>query len=363
MRILHLADTHLDRVFGAAEDRRDAARRRTGLRDALSRALAAGRVEGVDAVVLAGDVYEHASVTADTVAFLARELERAAVPVLVTPGNHDPHVAGSAWQLTAWPANVHVFTADRVEPFELAGDVVVWGAAFCAATAPAGVPDGFVAPADGRTHLLALHAALTGERWADEGRHRSVTRAQLEATGAARILLGHFHDGYDDGLLCYPGSPEPLGWGERHGNHGASLVTIDGGRVTARHIPIATRRYVERAVSVAGAASSADVEAIATAAAASEAGACLRLVLQGEIAPGCTVDLDALSERLGDGLEELVLVDRTRPAYDLEAIARERSVRGRFVGRMLRSDDPAAGEAVLAGLRALDGHAEVLGAR
>jgi hypothetical protein len=30
---------------------------------------------------------------------------------------------------------------------------------------------------------------------------------------------------------------------------------------------------------------------------------------------------------------------------------------------MLRSDDPVAGEAVLAGLRALDGHAEVLGAR
>src|SRR6476620_745412 len=82
MNVLHLADTHLDRVFGAAEDRRDAARRRAGLRDALSRALAAGRVEGVDAVVLAGDVYEHASVTADTVAFLARELERAAVPVL-----------------------------------------------------------------------------------------------------------------------------------------------------------------------------------------------------------------------------------------------------------------------------------------
>ena len=103
MKILHVADTHLDRVFGAADDRRDAGRRRAGLRDALSRALAAGRAEGVGAVVLAGDVYEHASVTADTVAFLAGELERAEVPVLVTPGNHDPYVAGSAWQLTAWP--------------------------------------------------------------------------------------------------------------------------------------------------------------------------------------------------------------------------------------------------------------------
>ena len=361
MKILHLADTHLDRVFGAADDRRDAARRRTGLRDALSRALAAGRAEGVAAVVLAGDIYEHASVTADTVAFLAGELERAKVPVLVTPGNHDPYVAGSAWQLATWPANVHVFGADHVEAFEL-GDAVVWGAAFCAATAPAGVPDRFSAPSDGRTHLLAIHAALTGERWADEGRHRSVTRAQLEATNVARVLLGHFHDGYDDDLLCYPGSPEPLGWGERHGDHGASIVEVSAAGVTARHVPIATRRYVERAVSVAGAAGSSDIEALAGAEVAHAPGACLRLILEGEVAPGCAIDRDALSERLGGDLEQLVVVDRTRPAYDLQAIARERSVRGRFVARMLVRDDAVAGEAVLAGLRALDGHAEVLGA-
>src|SRR5204863_268471 len=104
-------------------------------------------------------------------------------------------------------------------------------------------------PTTGRTHLLALHAALTGERWAEEGRHRSVARGQLAATNVARVLLGHFHDGYDDGLLCYPGSPEPLGWGERHGDHGASIVTVSGGAVTARHVPLATRRYVDRTLS------------------------------------------------------------------------------------------------------------------
>ena len=240
MKILHLADTHLDRVFGAAEDRRDAARRRAGLRDALSRgARAPDGPTGVGAIVLAGDVYEHASVTADTVAFLAGELERAAVPVLVTPGNHDPYVAGSAWQLAEWPANVHVFAPTGSSPTSSATASSCGGRRSAAPTAPAGVPDGFRAPSDGRTHLLALHAALTGERWADEGRHRSVTRAQLEATNVARVLLGHFHDGYDDGRICYPGSPEPLGWGERHGDHGASIVTVSVDRSHRRHVPIA----------------------------------------------------------------------------------------------------------------------------
>jgi citrate synthase len=37
-------------------------------------------------------------------------------------------------------------------------------------------------------------------------------------------------------------------------------------------------------------------------------------------------------------------------------------VRGRFVARLLGSADPDAHEAILAGLRALDGRAEVIGA-
>ena len=280
----------------------------------------------------------------------------------MTPGNHDPYVAGSAWQLAAWPANVHVFAADRVEAFELGDGVLAGGAAFCAATAPEGSPTGPRPRPTGSSICSRSTPPSRGERWADEGRHRSVTRAQLRATNVARVLLGHFHDGYDDGMLCYPGSPEPLGWGERHGDHGASIVTVAAAGVTARHVPIATRRYVERTMSVAGAAGSSDIEVLVSAEATREQGACLRLILEGEVAPGCAIDRDALSERFGADLEQLVVVDRTRPAYDLQAIARERSVRGRFVARMLERDDALAGEAVLAGLRALDGHAEVLGA-
>ena len=68
---------------------------------------------------------------------------------------------------------------------------------------------------------------LTGEQWADEADYRPVTRTQLQSTGAAYVMLGHFHDGRGDGFLCYPGSPEPLDWGERSGGQaqaGAEVV-------------------------------------------------------------------------------------------------------------------------------------------
>ncbi len=83
-------------------------------------------------------------------------------------------------------------------------------------------------------------------------------------------------------------------------------------------------------------------------------------MLTGEIEPGCEIDVRSISERCGAGLTELAVIDRTVPAYDLDAIARERSVRGRFVARLRHSGDPAAHEAILAGLRALDGRAEVI---
>ena len=98
------------------------------------------------------------------------------------------------------------------------------------------------------------------------------------------------------------------------------------------------------------------------AAAAAEPGASLRVVLTGEIEPGCEISPASLAERCGAGLTELAVVDQTVPAYDLDAVAREESVRGRFVARLLHSAEPEAHEAILAGLRALDGRKEVIGA-
>jgi exonuclease SbcD len=362
MKLLHIADIHLDRVFHRAESRPAANRRRAELRDAVTRALALGRERGVDAICVAGDVYEHAYVSEDTVAFLHDSFAGAGVPVLVTPGNHDPYLPGSAWQRTDWPANVHVFTRDAIEPYELDDAVTIWGAAFTARNCDGSAVSGFRAPDDGRTHLLLIHAALTGEQWADEADYRPVTRAQLRNTGVAHVMLGHFHDGHGDPFLRYPGSPEPLDWGERTGDHGVSIVTVQAGVVTAEPVATATRRYVERTVAVAGATGSAQVEAAVLAVAAEEAGASLRVVLTGEIEPGCVIAPESLIERCGAGLTELAVVDRTAPAYDLDALAREQSVRGRFVARLLRSAEPEAHEAILAGLRALDGRTEVIGA-
>jgi DNA repair protein SbcD/Mre11 len=185
MKLLHIADIHLDRVFHRAESRPAAARRRAELRDALTRALALGREHGADAVCVAGDVYEHDYVREDTVSFLRDSFAAAQVPVLVTPGNHDPYLPGSAWQRTAWPANVHVFARDEIEPHRLADGVTVWGAAFTARNCGVAAVGRFRAPDDGGTHLLLIHAALgrRGRPPAGHARGAACDRGRLRDAG------------------------------------------------------------------------------------------------------------------------------------------------------------------------------------
>src|SRR5690349_6118431 len=150
MKLLHLADIHLDRAFPTAPPG-VGERRRGELRDGFARALEIGVARGVDAICIAGDVYEHETVREDTAAFLRDRLAAARVPVLVAPGNHDPYVPGSVWQRTAWPANVHLFRHDRLEPVELPGGTV-WGAAFTARHCSASCLRGWHAPAERAGH-------------------------------------------------------------------------------------------------------------------------------------------------------------------------------------------------------------------
>ena len=58
MKILHMADCHLDTPFRGLPPR-TAALRRQALRDGFRRALERGAREGVDAVLIAGDLFDN----------------------------------------------------------------------------------------------------------------------------------------------------------------------------------------------------------------------------------------------------------------------------------------------------------------
>jgi exonuclease SbcD len=362
-RILHCADLHLDRAFVERELASSAAPRRTALRDAFLRIVERART--CDALIVAGDLYEHEHVTGDTANMLAHAFAQLDCRVLLLPGNHDPHLPGSVYDRVQWPANVHVFRRSEPEAVELTDEIVVWGIAYTGRELDPAGGRAFRAPRDGRRHLLVLHAAVSPAFATADVGHCPLTPDELAATGADSVLLGHFHRGSSDAIACYPGSPEPLNAGER-GIHAVQLLELDEAGIHRSLEPIARMSFDELDVDVTGASSAAELESRLVAAIADrrDPGRTLTATLTGEIDPVCEVRTAELARRLGEGLAALAIRDETRPAIDLEALARQPTVEGRFAQRMLASAlaEPARSDIYLdaarAGLRALAGQKE-----
>lgn len=358
MRLVHVADVHVDAPFAWA-GAEGGSLRRQALRDTLVSAVDLASAEGAEALCVAGDLFEHERVTEDTARFLADLFGSATpMPVLLAPGNHDWYGPASIYHRTSWPANVTVFREDRLLPFPLADGLTVWGAAHLAPAGTRSFLDGFAVDRGG-VHIGLFHGSERSAMSAEDASkvpHAPFTAAQVPAAGLHFALVGHLHTPSDGSFHAYPGNPEPLSFGET-GQRGALVVDVDaaGGVRTTRHV-IARTEVVDVDLDVTGLDHSGAVRA----AVIEVLGGCrgvARLRVHGDLDPG--IDLDPRAWRAAlPGIDGLVVrTDGVHEAYDVDALAGEQTVRGEFVRDVVAAvADPDLRRRILTtGLRALDG--------
>lgn len=198
------------------------------------------------------------------------------------------------------------------------------------------------------------------EAGVEDGPYAPVRREALARTPVAAWLLGHIHaptPHREAGQLqLYPGSLQPLDPGEP-GAHGAWLVDVSGQEVTAEHLPLASLRYDDAVVSVSEADSPEAVEDAVLRTVRdrlSTAGTrwpdlshvAYRVVLEGrtnrhrEIGRIVTEMVDSLRpevDQVTGGIEAVDL--QTRPAYDLETLARGDDPPGVLAQLLLRLEE------------------------
>ncbi len=110
MRFLHAADVHLD---SPCSSRSETVRRRLreASRQAFRRLVDLALGERVDAVLIAGDLFDDERLSFQTERFLLEQLHRLdneTIPVVYATGNHDPGRAGLRSVELPWPGNVTV---------------------------------------------------------------------------------------------------------------------------------------------------------------------------------------------------------------------------------------------------------------
>ncbi|GHH63746.1 metallophosphoesterase family protein [Lentzea cavernae] len=223
MKLLLFADLHLDTRFPSAGPVR-----RKALRDTLGRIVDLAQETGADAMLCAGDLYEHDRCSPSTAAFLRSSFD-CSVPVYLAPGNDDWYGPQSVYQQVDWTPNVHVFSSESLTPVELADGVTLWGAAHLGPGPARDVLDGF-AVTRGGVNLALGHGCAPGD---------------VAITGLNHAFLGHVHTPEHAVNYTFPGNPDPLTPGET-GERGAVLCTVhEDGSVSREVIDVSASRSLE----------------------------------------------------------------------------------------------------------------------
>ena len=328
LKFIHGADFHLDSAFAALPPRQAAARRRES-RELPQRLANYVNQNGIELVLLAGDLFDSASAYRDTAESLSAALGQMAAQVYIAPGNHDWYGPGSPYLTVQWPDNVHIFTQPHLEAMAWPEKrLVLHGAAFTASEQSAGFLSGFAAPKDSNLHIGLLH----GEIDPAEARYDPIWKEEIAASGLAYLALGHIHKRteplrFGNTVCAWPGCPEGRGFDEL-GEKGFYAGTIDdAGKVALTFVPFARRRYEILTVDVTGQAPRAAIEAALPTGTVQDL---YRILLTGETGEG-GAQAEALQETLADRFYALEIRDQTRLAEDLWARAAEDSLRGLFL--------------------------------
>ena len=258
-RFVHTADLHLDSPLKSLALRDAALAEVIGnaSRAVFTRIIDLCLEEGVDALLIAGDLYDGAQTSMKTARFLTqalRRLDAAGIETFIIRGNHDAESRITA-QLVL-PASVTVFGAQAGVERRNKGalDIAIHGISFARPHAPESLLGRFKAPVPGAVNIGMLHTSLDGAAGHDP--YAPCRLADLQDSGFAYWALGHIHARAHHAGACHvvmPGIPQGRDIGEA-GEKSVTLVTVaDDGALTVEARPIAVARFARLEVALDGA--------------------------------------------------------------------------------------------------------------
>ena len=237
-RFVHTADIHLDSPLRSLAMRNGELAELVGdsTRQALIAIVDICLEEQVDALVIAGDLYDGDQTSMKTARFLAGQMERlhqAGIAVYIIRGNHD--ALSRITQELVLPPNVRVFggRAEAIETDSNGLSVAIHGMSFAKPQAPESLLPKYKSPVSGAVNIGIMHTSLAGAPGHDV--YAPCNVADLHGSGFDYWALGHIHQRSDHlgaRTVIMPGMPQGRDINEA-GAKTVSLVTIaDDRKVT-----------------------------------------------------------------------------------------------------------------------------------
>ncbi len=247
-RFLHTADWQIGRAF-ATFDPEVAPFLAEARFAAVERLAALATQHAVDAVLVAGDVFDAQTVSDKTIRRLFNAMTGFAGPWLLISGNHDAALAESVWtraqRLGCVPAQVHLLMAPEVKLFDsfavlpapltqrhTYGDLTAW---MDDAATPAGL-----------LRIGLAHGSVQGLLHEGIDSANPIAPDRTERARLDWLALGDWHGAKQVGdRMAYSGTPEP----DRYPNNepGYALlidIAAPGAQPQVQRLPVAQYRWV-----------------------------------------------------------------------------------------------------------------------
>jgi DNA repair protein SbcD/Mre11 len=267
-RFLHTADIHLDSPLRTLALRNSELSELIGLatRRSFVRIIDLCLEEQVNALVIAGDLYDGDQTSMKTARFLAEQLARlheAGIRAFIIRGNHD--ALSKITVELVMPDSVKVFgsVAETIALDRAPGGfpVAIHGLSFAKPLAPESLVRHYAAPVPDAVNIGIMHTSLGGSAGHDLYAPCSVS--DLRQTGFRYWALGHIHkrSAVEDSssAIVMPGIPQGRDINE-DGPKSVSLVTIrDDRSVVVEERRTAVAQFERLAVDVSKAADWKDV--------------------------------------------------------------------------------------------------------
>ena len=347
MKIMHLADFHLDSAFsGFSKEAAD--KKRADLRDVFVKAMQIAKQNEVKLILISGDLFDTpfcSSLTRKTVFDAMRGVD---CPIVIAPGNHDYYNKNGTYADKSLPENVFVFNSNELGRFDFDElGISVVGYAFTSDRFEEHPLANEVPLSSETVNILCAHTEI-GTAYL---RYAPMSFSSIANHGFVYAALGHIHNPgeplrIDNSLIAYSGFAQGRSFDEL-GDGGAYIVDIDieSKNATLERIKLSSMRYIIEKIDVTSLDTDEDIakkiEDVITEKGYGEETA-LRIILTGAIPSYYAINEAAITTNLASSLALLQVKNETVANFDLAELESDMTVRGevyRLLLPLLNSED------------------------
>lgn len=342
MKFVHIADIHFDMPFTVLNKNDLAECRRLDQRKVFKKVIDYIKENNIEMLFITGDLYENEYVRKSTIEYIDDCFKQ--IPntkIFITPGNHDPYLNNSYYNQYSWNENVKIFT--QMEKVQIDKNIDLYGYGFTSFYSKVtNLPQSLDTS---KANILLMHADLNGAT-KENAEYNPILESTLMLSGFDYIALGHIHKNnvYENKKIVYPGSLISGGFDElgKHGMVVGEINEIDR-KITREFIPLDNKEFKEIEINISNINSIESlIETINEI--KLEEDKYYKIILTGQKQVEINT-LDLLKNI--DNKNIIKIKDKTSIEYDLEKIAKEQSLKGIFVKRLLEQMNEENKEEIL----------------